>query len=239
MHSIMSDFRCMTNCHSLTLCYVEESLPSVTVVSDLYQWFELLLSKGPDFGYVVNAAKCCLVVHDCYKCDVEQLFSSLRVSVVCNHHYLGGFTGDTVGQATFIQDKVCHWIVDVKCLSKIAEKQPQAAFAALVKSLQWEWQFLQCVMPNYGNYFTHLDDVLTSTFLPAVFGCEMTPHKYLLFSLAVCFGGLGVFNDNVLLSLLILPPGMLPRLLFRLFMASGLLKLIAMWRLYFVLIRIL
>ena len=127
----------------------------------------------------------------------------------------------------------------MKCLSKITEKQPQAAFVALIKSLQCEWQFLQCVVPNCGNYFTLMDDVLASTFLPAAFGCEVTPCECLLFSLQVCFGGLGIFDHNVLLSLLFLPSGMLPRLSFRLFMAPGLLKLIAMWRLYFVLIRIL
>ena len=138
-------------------------------LSDLHQWFNLLLSEGPDFGYIVNPAKCCLVVHDSYRCGAEQLFSSLNVSVVCNHHYLEGFIGDITGQATFVQDKLCHWIAYVKCLSKIAEKQPRAAFAAPVKSLQCEWQFLQRVIPNCANYFTPLDDVLTSTFLPAVF----------------------------------------------------------------------
>ena len=75
----------------------------------------------PDFGYIVNPAKCCLVVYDSHRCDAEQLFSSLNVSVVCNHRYLGGFVGDITGQATFVQDKVCHWIADVNCLSKIAE----------------------------------------------------------------------------------------------------------------------
>ena len=110
--------------------------------------------------------------------------------------YLGGFIGDITGQAIFVQDKVCHWIADVKCLSKIAEKQPQAAFAALVKSLQCEWQFLQHVIPNCANHFAPLDDVLTSTFLPAVFGCEVTPREHLLFSLPVHFGGLGVFQPQ-------------------------------------------
>ena len=57
-------------------------------LSDFHQWFELLLSKGPDFGYVVNPAKCCLVIHDSYKSNAEQLFSSLGISVVCNHRYL-------------------------------------------------------------------------------------------------------------------------------------------------------
>ena len=82
----------------------------------------------------------------------------------------------------------------MKCLSKIAEKQPQAAFAALVKSLQCEWQFLQRDIPNCANNFAPLDDVLTSTFLPAVFGCEVIPRKCLLFSVPVCFSRLGVFQ---------------------------------------------
>jgi len=57
-------------------------------LSDLHQWFELLLSQGPDFGYFVNLAKCCSAVNDPYKFDAEQLFSSFGISVVCNHHYL-------------------------------------------------------------------------------------------------------------------------------------------------------
>ena len=73
------------------------------------------------FHYVVNPAKCCLVVHDSYMFQPEQLFSSLGVSVVCNHRYRRGFIGETVGQTTFVQDKVCHWIGAVKCLSKIAK----------------------------------------------------------------------------------------------------------------------
>ena len=92
-------------------------------LSDLHQWFKLL-SKGPDFGHVVNPAKCCLVVNDSYKSNAELLFSSLGISVVCNHRYLGDFIGEPAGQASFVQDKIHHWIVDVQRLSRIAEKQP-------------------------------------------------------------------------------------------------------------------
>ena len=123
----------------------------------------------------------------------------------------------------------------MQCLSRVAEKQPQAAFAALTKSPSVNGNFYSVLSP----IVTPLDDVLASTFLPAVFGCEVTPQECLLFSLPVRFGGLGFFVLNVLLSLPFLPVGMLPRLLFRLFMALGLLKLIAMRRLFFVLIRIL
>jgi len=106
------------------------------------------------------------------------------------------FFGEFVSQTAFAQDKVCHWIADVLKLSKIAEKQPQATFVALTKSLQCEWQFLQHVVPGCGDLFAPVDVVLTSTFLPAVFGYEVTPHECLLFSLPVQFGGLGVYHPH-------------------------------------------
>ena len=71
-------------------------------LSDLYQWFELFLSQGPDFGYFVNPAKCCLVVHNSFKFDAEQIFSSSGISVVCNHRYLGGFIGESISQTAFV-----------------------------------------------------------------------------------------------------------------------------------------
>ena len=37
---------------------------------------------------------------------------------------------------------------------------------------------------------------MTSTFLLAVFGCEVTPREHLLFCLPVRFGGLGVFQPQ-------------------------------------------
>jgi len=112
------------SCSCVQIWYADDA-SACGSLSGLHQWFELL-SHGPYFGYFVNPAKCCLVVHDSYKFDAEQ-FSSLGVSVVCNHRYLGGFVAESVGQTAFVHDKVCHWIVDINVLklSKIGEKLPQ------------------------------------------------------------------------------------------------------------------
>ena len=184
-----------TDCSCTQIWYADDASACGSLF-DLHHWFELLLSQGPDFGYVANPAKCCVVVNDSFKVDAEHLFSSLGVPVVCNHRYLGGFIGEPAGQTAFVQDKVHQWIAPVQSYSKIAGKQPQAAFSALTKSLQCEWQFLQRVVSDCGDLFAPLDDVLTSTFLPAVFGCEVTPLERLLFSLPVRFGGLGVYRPQ-------------------------------------------
>ena len=104
---------------------------------------------------------------------------------MCNHHYLGGFLGESAGRDAFVQDKVLQCVDDARSLTKMAVKQPQAAFSALIKSLQCEWQFLQHVIPYCGGLFAPLDEVLTSTFLPAVFDTEVTSTEHLLFSLPV------------------------------------------------------
>jgi len=157
---------------------------------------------------------------------------------MCNHCYLGGFGGESFGQTVFVQDKVRNWVADVLKLSKIAEKQPQATFAALTKSLKCEWQFLQRVVPGCGDLFALLDVVLT---LPSF---QLSLVVKLLHVSVCCFLcqcdllGLGFIIRIILLSSVFLPLGMLPRLLFRPFMVSGHLKLIAMRRLLFVHIKI-
>ena len=46
----------------------------------------------------------------------------------------GGFIGDHHGTKAFIQKKIMEWANSIVKLSNVAESQPQADFAALVKS---------------------------------------------------------------------------------------------------------
>ena len=45
-----------------------------------------------------------------------------------------------------IQLKVNGWIYSIDALAKAARKSPQAAFAAMVKSLPFEWSHVQKVV---------------------------------------------------------------------------------------------
>ena len=104
------------------------------------------------------------------------------------------FIGEPVGQTTFVQDKVCQWTTDVQSFSKIAEKQPQAAFVALTKSLQCEWQFcnvLSLIVAVFLRLWMKFWLLLScQLFLTVKY---VTLHECLLFFLPVCFGGFGVF----------------------------------------------
>ena len=82
----------------------------------------------------------------------------------------------------------------------MASSQPQAAFAALTKSLQSEWLFSLGVIPHCGPLFVDLESSLSSCFLPALFGVEVSAIERKLFSLPLQFDCLGVFNPVAMLA---------------------------------------
>ena len=75
-------------------------------------------------------------------------------------------------------------------------KEPQATYAALTKSFQNEWTFLQRVVAGCDQAFRDLEYTLFSQFLPVLFGCEITPSERQLFSLPTRLGGLGILDPT-------------------------------------------
>ena len=89
--------------------------------------------------------------------DTTEQFQGSGFKVVSSGGYLGGVIGDKSGRDSFVHSKVLQWTQYVEQLSSIAVDQPQAAYKAMVKSLQYEWLFLQRVTPDCGNLFGDLE----------------------------------------------------------------------------------
>jgi len=68
----------------------------------------------------------------------KNIFGSLGVQVVSGHRFLGGFIGGPVQRQDLVSQKVQVWTSYVQTLAAVAASQPQAAYAALTKSLQSE-----------------------------------------------------------------------------------------------------
>jgi len=164
------------------------------LLPDLRQWFSLLCSRGPDFGYFPEPRKCILVVNEQFRAEAEAVFRDLGVQVVTGNRYLGGFIGDIPGQNSYITSKVQKWLGHIKVLSGAAATQPQLAYAAFTKSLQHEWAFLMRVIPGCGPLFLELEHAIQRQFLPTVFGVELSAVERDLLALPLRFGGLGVGN---------------------------------------------
>ena len=56
------------------------------------------------------------------------------------------YTGDSSSSSAFVSEKVQKWVSTVRNLSEIVVSQPQAAYAAIAKSLKCERIYLQCVI---------------------------------------------------------------------------------------------
>ena len=162
----------------------------------LHYWLEQLIAKGKAYGYYPAPAKSYLIVSVSYKEKAQELFSDLGVKVVTHQQMLGGVIGDAIGKEMFVRAKVVKWLQDVHQLSRFAVTQPQASYAALTKSLQCEWNYLQRVVPDCVAFFGDLEHSLATQFFPTLFGTEVTPIERDLFSLPARMGGFGIADPS-------------------------------------------
>ena len=72
---------------------------------------------------------------------------------------------------------------------------------ALTRVLQSEWTFLQRVLFSNDDSYEGIERVINNSFLPSLFGSNITQNERLLFSLPVRMGGLNIKNPSFTSSL--------------------------------------
>ena len=111
------------------VCYADDA----SVCGHLNDIREWVLSKVPAFGYHPEPSKSFLLVNDRHWSEAERLFGAFGVRIVAGHHFLGGYLGDRAGCVQCVSDKIQLWVTNLLPLTKVAVKEPQAAYAALTK----------------------------------------------------------------------------------------------------------
>ena len=106
-----------------------------------------------------------------------------------SHRFLGSVIGDQEGKDNFVRRSVNDWISQLVRLVKIAQSQPQAAYA---KSLQNKWLYLQRLVPSCSHLFKDIENIITSNLLPTIFGCEISSNERSIFTLPTRMGGLNI-----------------------------------------------
>ena len=152
-----------------------------------------MAEQGPAYGYFPEPKKSCLIVTPQFEDEARILFGDLGVQLVNGRRFLGDVIGDCMTADDFVKKKVAMWVDCVEKLSKTATKSPQAAYAALSKSLQCEWSYLQL---NCGGAFVALQDAILKAFYPALFEGDLSDAECKLFSLPTRFSGLGINNPT-------------------------------------------
>ena len=88
--------------------------------------------------------------------------------------YLGGAVGTSSFVRQYVKRKVECWVNEVEKLSKFAETQPHAAYAAFTHGLSSKWNYLLRVTDWEENQFDDiletLEKAIQSHFIPALTG---------------------------------------------------------------------
>ena len=120
-------------------------------------WIQLLFKEGPKHGYFPLPDKSYLVVAPTFMEQAKQLFSPYGINIVEGQRVLGGFIGSIKEGQSWANTKINSWDKSLKILSEVAKKQPQAAYVAVSKALQNEWNYLQRIFPNSEELFFHFN----------------------------------------------------------------------------------
>jgi len=103
-------------------------------LSDLHEWFSLLCTRGPAFGYFPEPTKSFVVVSERFTGEAEAAFGSLGVHVVTSHRFVGDFISSLSARDDYVLSKVHRWAGHINVLADVALIQLQLAYAALVHS---------------------------------------------------------------------------------------------------------
>ncbi len=80
----------------------------------------------------------------------------------------------------------------ITMLTQLTKTQPQNAYAALTKSLQYEWNYLQRVVPDCSTHFKSLAELLSRTFINQLVKSEGNDDERRLCAIPLQQGGLGI-----------------------------------------------
>ena len=159
-----------------------------------------LVSEDTEASFLlISTDKCCVLVvpsHAVAHAEAAVAASPFAFKIQQGSRYLGSFIGEQHVLDPWLQTKIDSWVHSVEALAGAAARYPQAAYTALERSVQQQWQFVQRTTPNISPRFEQVRQALTDTFLPALFGerLEADDPRLPLAQLPVRYSGLGLLD---------------------------------------------
>ena len=152
---------------SLSLSTLTMRGPSVHTTTSSY----ILITKKsvPGRGYCPEPSKSVMIVHP-DNLETVKWFGLRHGFKFCTGvHYLGCFIRYYGSKRDWLQDCTLKWEKNIYTISETAGKYPQEIYAEVVRAIQSEWIFLQCVTKNIGYMFAGVEKLLQETFLSRLF----------------------------------------------------------------------
>ena len=117
------------------LWYADDSAVGSSV-DRLKRWWDMLVEIGPLYGYFSNIFKTHVLAKPQYAEAARKIFKDTGMVISTEgERYLGGAVRSFSFVRQPVEQKVECWMNELENLSKHAETQPHAAFAALTHGL--------------------------------------------------------------------------------------------------------
>ena len=180
--------------HKPKMVAFADDLTGAGNLADLHSWWHQLLNIGPKYGYFPKPSKSYIIVKE-EKLDLAKvMFSGTRINITSSgKRHLGAVIGSKEYKDEYVTNLVFRWKNELEMLSKIADIQPQAAYAAYIHGFKSKFTYFLRTISDIADLLQPIEDVLRNMFIPAITGgvlCSDIERR--LLSLPIKMGGLGI-----------------------------------------------
>ena len=160
----------------------------------LREWWDLIEREGKKFGYFVKPKKSWLILKDVSKLEeCQKLFESSPINItVEGKRHLGAAIGSAEYKNEYFDEMVKKWVSNIMSLSQIAKTQPHVAYAAFIHGEQHKYPYFLRTIAGISENLKPLDDAINNSFIPAIFGNELSDKEREILTLPIKNGGLGI-----------------------------------------------
>ena len=126
---------------------------------------------GPKYGYYPKPSKSHLIVKEEHFDREKFIFKGSEVKITkSGQQHLGAAVGSKEFKQEYIESMVNNWNDQLISLSKIAEMEPQAAYAAFIGGFKSKFTYFLPTIPDIHKYFQPIEDTIANKFIPAISG---------------------------------------------------------------------
>ena len=176
-----------------------DDLSGAGKITDLKDWWDMVIEHGPTIGYTPNAAKSVLIVKpELYNLAIQTFRDSEIVITKEGQRHLGAVIGTQQFKEEYVKNKVAGWVREVTTLSTIAKTEPHAAYTAYTNGLQHRWNYVMRTIPDISPLLEPLEEAIRSDFIPTLIkSVTLTDDERKLIALPPRLGGLGITSPTM------------------------------------------
>ena len=176
---------------SLTQKWYADDGSVVDKLKDIREHFDNLTQLGPKYGYLVNPAKCQLIIKPVGERQASIEFAGTNVEIKQGAQVMGSVIGSSEASKKFPER--CRNSIHKKFgqTGQFALSCPQNAYACLTKGVQQKLSFLSRTTPSMDGVPDMVEERLGRV-IPNIVGKEKFQNEREVFSLPLRMGGLNI-----------------------------------------------